>query len=270
MEHFQRCGPWCRHVKLCKACTDVFGVCAKHAADQSKTFDWAPGHRKASKARRSKDCSSLANLKKADEAVAERVYGVWACSTCGKTAPATVHQMRKTYCSKDCMAAAYRRLMVGEHNPNYKGELKRCLTCRALFAFRSVKERKYCSRECFELSGNCRGSAVRKNKLDKNHDNIRWVFSMAGAMVIDASGLGNGVPDFIVGAFGGIHLVEVKNPDSAYGRQGLSSTQQRWAKLWRVPVWIVTTEQEAWNLLQIWSTSVEILEAIPPLLELEG
>ena len=75
-------------------------------------------------------------------------FGVWNCRACGKEERATVHQLRKTYCSKSCEATDYAKRMAGENNPNYKAiPAKFCANCGA--GFHSYdKSRVYCGRAC--------------------------------------------------------------------------------------------------------------------------
>lgn len=77
----------------------------------------------------------------------------WVCATCGKTARPTVHQMRKTYCSSECMAKGYSTRLRGDQNPNYRGASERsCENCGE--GFHSYQKAKYCSRGCYTESRN--------------------------------------------------------------------------------------------------------------------
>lgn len=83
---------------------------------------------------------------------AEGLFGVWSCATCGKTAPATVHQMRKTYCSSDCMAKGYAVRLVGAANPNFRDAGRgQCAQCGGDFQS-YMKRQKYCSSACYHES----------------------------------------------------------------------------------------------------------------------
>lgn len=79
---------------------------------------------------------------------ARRNFGTWKCATCAVEKPATVHQMRKTYCSNQCMSVGYSTRMVGASNPHFSDAGARvCAQCGG--AFHSYKkDRKFCSREC--------------------------------------------------------------------------------------------------------------------------
>lgn len=75
-------------------------------------------------------------------------FGIWSCAECKKEARATVHQMRKTYCSKECMAIGYTKRLKGESNPNFKdASLRICERCNKEYKSYN-KTRKYCSLKC--------------------------------------------------------------------------------------------------------------------------
>lgn len=72
----------------------------------------------------------------------------WACKTCGIEKRPTAHQMRKTYCSKTCMAEDYKTRMAGDANPNFGGRSAACAHCGMQFQNDSGS-RKYCSAGCY-------------------------------------------------------------------------------------------------------------------------
>lgn len=77
---------------------------------------------------------------------------MWICATCGLKAKPTVHQLRKTYCSKKCMAVGYSARMSGINNPNFRNIKPRiCTTCKSEYSSYE-KSRKYCSMRCAGLS----------------------------------------------------------------------------------------------------------------------
>lgn len=79
-------------------------------------------------------------------------YPVWKCATCSVEARGTVHQMRKTYCSKSCMATGYATRLAGENNPNFRSAgLKVCEYCRCEFSNYN-KKRKFCSLKCRDMA----------------------------------------------------------------------------------------------------------------------
>ena len=54
-----------------------------------------------------------------------------------------------------------------------------------------------------------------------------------------------GFPDLLVWHFETWHLVEIKNPKTHYGKQGLNKLQKKWAEEWRGgPVFIMRTEED--------------------------
>lgn len=93
-----------------------------------------------------------------------------------------------------------------------------------------------------------------RGSKDKNHDLICDTFRMLGCTVADMATCGvDGFPDIVVGLLGWDVQVEIKNPDTAYGRAGLTEAQARYARDWagRRPV-MVRTVDEAVALVQNW------------------
>lgn len=75
-------------------------------------------------------------------------FGVWNCKICNKAEPAIVHQKRKTYCSKECMAKGYSQELKGSGNPNYRGAgFMVCVQCNNYY-FSYNKKSKFCSIAC--------------------------------------------------------------------------------------------------------------------------
>lgn len=76
----------------------------------------------------------------------------WRCAECGVEKRATAHQMRQTYCSRDCVSAAYKRRLVGSENPNYRAAgQKACQECGVEF-ISYQKNRKFCGSACYNKS----------------------------------------------------------------------------------------------------------------------
>jgi hypothetical protein len=186
--------------------------------------------------------ASLQNLKKAAEAnAARRAFAIWTCATCGAERPATVHQRRKTYCSKACMVIGYSSRLRGPSNPNYRAiPPRKCERCGKGYESYN-KERKYCTHECYRLSVSYR-SRVRK---DVNHDLIVEALEQMGVSVLDASKMGQGFPDLVLGVRGRNLLAEIKNPDNYYGRKGGSESQLQFAASWPAPIYLLFTVEDA-------------------------
>lgn len=69
---------------------------------------------------------------------------------------------------------------------------------------------------------------------DRNHGALKAAFEQLGCSVLDTHNTGiPGFPDVIVGVMSRNHLVELKNPQTRYGRAGLNSNQQAFAAEWR-------------------------------------
>lgn len=143
------------------------------------------------------------------------------------------------------MAVAYSTRLCGAQNPNFRHASERsCIACGT--SFHSYhKERKYCGQPCYQASVVVRGRA----RKDANHVAIVTVLEQCGAFVRDLSALGRGAPDLLVWAQNSWQLAEVKNPETWYGRRGLSRLQSEWADEWRGgPVFILRTSDDAVNL----------------------
>lgn len=185
----------------------------------------------------------LRNLEKAAEVNKRKLEALpkWECASCGKQAPATVHQKRKTYCSRECMARSYSELMRGAGNPNHRNAAERaCENCGVSFSSYS-KDRKYCSHYCYTRSPSMRGR-LRK---DANHKEIVDALLAVGCSVIDMSKLGGGVPDIAACWRGVWYVMEIKNPKTGYGRKGMNSRQKEWAAAHPAPVHVVKSVDEA-------------------------
>lgn len=95
---------------------------------------------------------------------------------------------------------------------------------------------------------------TRHNSKDHNHDAIVRRFRALGCSVIEMHATGiPGFPDLAVGTVGITHFVEIKNPDTPYGRKGLNDNQSAFARDWRGGmVWIARSEDDATLLVQRW------------------
>lgn len=91
---------------------------------------------------------------------------------------------------------------------------------------------------------------VRRGRKDNNHNQIKAVFEQMGCSVADLYNAGvPGFPDIVLGVSGKNVLVEIKNPDTSYGRAGLNSNQTAFNSEWRGgKVRTVTTPGEAVEL----------------------
>ena len=94
----------------------------------------------------------------------------------------------------------------------------------------------------------------RRGSKDKNHDEICDTFRQLGCSVAEMATCGvDDFPDVIVGLCGFDVQVEIKNPETAYGRRGLTDGQARYARDWagRKPV-MCSSVDEAVALVQNW------------------
>lgn len=86
----------------------------------------------------------------------------------------------------------------------------------------------------------------RKARRDDNHNAVADTFRALGCSVFETDRVGEGFPDLVVGMQGDSLLIEVKNPETHYGRGGLNKTQSAFAAAWRgSPVTVITSPDEA-------------------------
>jgi hypothetical protein len=95
---------------------------------------------------------------------------------------------------------------------------------------------------------------MKRGSRDRNHNDVAHAFELMGCSVADCALAGiTGWPDLVVGVVGINHLVEVKNPDTAYGRAGLNSDQSAFARDWRGgPIYVVTHPGDVPDLVREW------------------
>lgn len=96
----------------------------------------------------------------------------------------------------------------------------------------------------------------RRITKDGNHDALCAVFKQMGCSVAELHGACiAGWPDLVVGLLNINHLVELKNPDTRYGRAGFNPNQQAFNRDWRgKPVVAVSTIDEVIALVTHWRT----------------
>jgi protein-arginine kinase activator protein McsA len=188
--------------------------------------------------------AAIKNLQKANEKNKSKVFDVWVCKHCGVEKKGTVHQKRKKYCSNKCVSEVYKEELKGNKNPNYRDEgIKTCFICKIQYKNYN-KTTKFCSMKCRDIHG--LSPVMRNNaRKDENHNMIVELLEKGGAIVKDMSKAMYGFPDLLVWHFEKWHLVEIKNPKTYYGKQGLNKLQKKWAEEWRGgPVFIMRTEED--------------------------
>ncbi len=84
----------------------------------------------------------------------------------------------------------------------------------------------------------------RYSNKDSNHSALVDALERAGIVVLDMSFVGAGFPDVIVCRRGTTLLVEIKNPQTQYGKKGMNSRQKEWAQDWPAPVYVLKTLQD--------------------------
>jgi hypothetical protein len=97
-----------------------------------------------------------------------------------------------------------------------------------------------------------------RGSRDANHLLIVAAFESIGCSTADLALAGvNGFPDLVVGCAGRTHLVEVKNPETSYGRAGLNRDQSAFARDWRGgKVYVVETVEDVYALVQQWRKEI--------------
>lgn len=215
-------------IKQCNYCSDDFYVRPSHAEKRSHC---------------STDCHNEAR----------RVNLIKLCPVCLvpiKGKPSFV--LKRAYCSRKCMAQDYKEKKKKTAHKSV------CSYCGNEFTHSPSKDRKYCSYQCHLDSGGAirAGQEAVKTmkkyglKKDANHNDIVKAFKKLGADVIDLSNLGCGVPDILVWCKGAWHLIDIKNPETAYGKRGLNPLQKTWAADWKGgAVYLVYNNDDVVNMV---------------------
>lgn len=91
------------------------------------------------------------------------------------------------------------------------------------------------------------------HRVDNNQKQIDKLLTAIGAEYVDLTQVGSGCPDRLVAWRGRLFLLECKNPDTHYGRHGLSASQKkfhdRMAKV-GIQVLVAWTQDDALELIQ--------------------
>lgn len=173
----------------------------------------------------------------AEKNAAKRDRRACKCLHCGVVFEIRAYRDGRTkFCSRRCA-----------YDARSKWQVASCVRCGAAFPmtpFHQAHGRKYCSKTCYYHHQKMRRHATK----DANHNDIARAFERVGASVIHTHAFGKGFPDMLVCYRRQVYLVEVKNPSSAYGRQGLNELQKRLRdEGW--PLCVVRTEDEAMRLV---------------------
>jgi hypothetical protein len=109
-----------------------------------------------------------------------------------------------------------------------------CRQCQSEIDTRYREKRRLYSQRTRAAAAAARTTMPRRaSRRDDNHAEIVAAFEKLGWSVLDLANVGAGVPDLIIGDHAhGVHLVEIKNKKTGYGRRGLSRSQRDWAARW--------------------------------------
>jgi Holliday junction resolvase len=97
-------------------------------------------------------------------------------------------------------------------------------------------------------------------RKDRNHPEIVAEFERLGAVVVDLSALGDGVPDIMACLQNVCIPVEIKDGDKAPSKRALTSDQVDWWMKARMNPRVVTNPrqvQETVEVLQQWVNSIQ-------------
>src|SRR6185369_3097480 len=152
-----------------------------------------------------------------------------------------LHENKTNYCMQHKKEGLMAKGGKGTTRKKRRQIFVKCLHCGVNFSAYMSAERKFCSYQCFLNSGGAlragkaASTMTRKYgaKKDANHGLIVAEFKKRDADVIDLSSMGHGVPDLVVGFDRVWYLVDVKNPETGYGRRGLNQRQKEWADNWK-------------------------------------
>lgn len=84
----------------------------------------------------------------------------------------------------------------------------------------------------------------RAARRDANHNAVADTFRALGCSVFETDRVGEGFPDLVVGMTGLNLLIEVKNPETHYGRGGLNKSQKNFNDAWRGDRMVVITSPD--------------------------
>jgi hypothetical protein len=147
---------------------------------------------------------------------------------------------------------------------------KTCHHCGKGF-LRPNDSAKYCTYGCFVSDGgpNRAGEAATMSrrrrgahKEDFNHAKITGAFEQMGAVVMNFAMVGGGCPDILVIRGGRGVFVEIKNPDTAYGRRGLNKNQlrkQQELAATGCKMHVVRTEEDVEKIMNDWVNSSNLM-----------
>lgn len=145
---------------------------------------------------------------------------VLTCRECG-----VQYRKRQAFCSMQCKMSA-----------TLKRNTRTCAHCGGTFVKVGSKERRFCSYSCHLKSGGAVRAghfaveAIMKKygaKKDANHAEVFAAMRLF-CPVLDLSRHGYGLPDGLANINGELHLFDVKNPKTAYGKKGLNRRQKEW------------------------------------------
>lgn len=96
-------------------------------------------------------------------------------------------------------------------------------------------------------------------RKDANHNELVSLFERLGCTVAQMHACGvPGFPDIAVGAMGKTFLVELKNPNTSYGKRGLNPNQSAFSRDWRGGrVYMASTADDVIELVQQWRRQYE-------------
>jgi hypothetical protein len=171
------------------------------------------------------------------------------CLICGSRLRAPLMGATRVKKSKYCSYRCYRL---------DSGIWTVCLQCGILFKHCPSQPRKFCTYECHLKSGGARraGDASVKARMkygakkDANHHDLVNALERIGCGVLDLSSLGYGVPDLLIlDRNKNMHLADVKNKKTSYGRRGMNNRQKEFAANWQgTAIYLLYTIDDALNL----------------------
>lgn len=186
------------------------------------------------------------------EEVGRRLAWTRDCASCGKPFKWSKNGDKALCCSRICVGklnGLKRKAAENSVKKHYE-----CEICKKIF-LSYYPNRKYCSRKCtgIMLSKTQKGriGMCGKGKKDANHNEITNALRAVGASVSDLVKVGGGVPDIIAGYRGTWYVIEIKNPNTQYGKKGFSENQLKWKELQKCPVYLVYTIEDALSVIGI-------------------
>lgn len=105
------------------------------------------------------------------------------------------------------------------------------------------------------------------HRVDANQKEIVSALFKIGCSVQSLAGIGNGVPDLLVGRAGKNYLMEIKDDEKCKSAQKLTKLEKEWNQRWDGSVVVIHSVSEALNYMNGISVNFDYLNEKKPMEE---